>query len=250
MYLKRKLQLPSSENGSNSCNNDSQGHNRLFKRPKLVCVVQRAPFFGGGITASATPSNTQTKTIASCGSVLQKKFQRPVLKRRAYGKTADAALQQASLGPKRRMDGMAKLLARAGRGLSYKLPSSANVNASTSDTDGSSDSEDDNDKEPDRPFDPLRVWKSPHNNATATITDNTAADDNDNPNKEEDDDEPLERKGLPPKLVQIQRLDEYGVEETVTVLQPAPVSAYAKTDIYVPPVLAKWLRPQWVFFAT
>jgi hypothetical protein len=39
------------------------------------------------------------------------------------------------------------------------------------------------------------------------------------------------------------RADEYGVEETVTVRQPAPLQKYAKDDVFVPPVLAKWLRP-------
>ena len=37
--------------------------------------------------------------------------------------------------------------------------------------------------------------------------------------------------------------DEYGVEETVTVVQPAPLNKYSKNDVFVPPVLAKWLRP-------
>jgi hypothetical protein len=39
------------------------------------------------------------------------------------------------------------------------------------------------------------------------------------------------------------RADEYGVEEQVTVLRPAPVEAYSKDNVFVPPVLAKWLRP-------
>jgi SNF2 family DNA or RNA helicase len=39
------------------------------------------------------------------------------------------------------------------------------------------------------------------------------------------------------------RADEYGVEEQVTVLRPAPVEAYSKENVFVPPVLAKWLRP-------
>ena len=37
--------------------------------------------------------------------------------------------------------------------------------------------------------------------------------------------------------------DEYGVESEVTVLRPAPLTSYTKEDQYVPPVLAKWLRP-------
>lgn len=41
----------------------------------------------------------------------------------------------------------------------------------------------------------------------------------------------------------VTRPDEYGVEETVTELVPAPAEAYAKQSTFVPPVLAKWLRP-------
>ena len=33
------------------------------------------------------------------------------------------------------------------------------------------------------------------------------------------------------------------MEETVTELVPAPAEAYAKQSTFVPPVLAKWLRP-------
>jgi DNA repair and recombination RAD54-like protein len=39
------------------------------------------------------------------------------------------------------------------------------------------------------------------------------------------------------------RADEYGVEEEVTVLQPAPLAAYSSQHVYVPQVLGKWLRP-------
>ena len=39
------------------------------------------------------------------------------------------------------------------------------------------------------------------------------------------------------------RADEYGIEEQVTVLRPAPAEAYSKENVFVPPVLAKWLRP-------
>ena len=37
--------------------------------------------------------------------------------------------------------------------------------------------------------------------------------------------------------------DEYGVESEVNVLKPAPIELYSKEDQYVPPILAKWLRP-------
>ena len=39
------------------------------------------------------------------------------------------------------------------------------------------------------------------------------------------------------------RADEYGVEEEVTVLQPAPLASYAKKNVFVPDALCKWLRP-------
>jgi len=37
--------------------------------------------------------------------------------------------------------------------------------------------------------------------------------------------------------------DEFGVEEMVRVLKPAPHQHYSKHDVFVPPLLAKWLRP-------
>ena len=37
--------------------------------------------------------------------------------------------------------------------------------------------------------------------------------------------------------------DEFGVQEKVTVLRPAPLTSYSNKDVFVPPVLAKWLRP-------
>ena len=147
-------------------------------------------------------------------SSLHKPFQRPMLKRRAYGKAAEVELKQCSLGPKRRMNGMARLLARAGKGLTYKLPSRPKTGDGTDDDDSDEEEEA---KEPDRPFEPLMVWNSPHNGAIA--------------------------KGLPPTTVQEMRPDEYGVEMEVTVMKPAPASAYAKQDVFVPPILAKWLRP-------
>jgi hypothetical protein len=172
-------------------------------------------------------------------------------KRRSYDKGAEAALQKSSLGPKRRMNGMAKLLARAGRGLTFQLPVAKVKDGN--DTGSESDSEEEENKEPDRPFEPLQVWTSPHQGA--------------------------EPKGLMPRTcvycilswavvlrfycyvvravshvflhflslspfsVTEVRADEYGVEEKVTVLRPAPTEAYSKENVFVPPVLAKWLRP-------
>jgi DNA repair and recombination RAD54-like protein len=37
--------------------------------------------------------------------------------------------------------------------------------------------------------------------------------------------------------------DEYGVQETITAVKPAPLESYKRQDVFVPPVLAKWLRP-------
>lgn len=37
--------------------------------------------------------------------------------------------------------------------------------------------------------------------------------------------------------------DEFGIEMKVKTRRPAPLSAYSKEDVYVPPILAKWLRP-------
>ena len=38
-------------------------------------------------------------------------------------------------------------------------------------------------------------------------------------------------------------MDEYGIEEEVQVRRPAALNLYSKHDVFVPPVLAKWLRP-------
>lgn len=136
-----------------------------------------------------------------------------MLKRRAYGSNANNALKRSSLGQKKRMDGMSKLMARAGRGLSF--PSSATKIEDADGSDGSD--EEDEEKAPERPFEPLRLWHSPHQGGDA--------------------------KGLPPRVAMEEREDEFGVLETVKVLQPAPDNLYSKHDVYVPPVLAKWLRP-------
>jgi hypothetical protein len=122
-------------------------NNSLFRSGSKL-LVHRAPIMVG--------LSTNAKVMTT--------FQRPMTGRRAYSKHAEAALQQCSLGPKRRMDGMSKLLARAGRGLSFKLPTTQLKKAS-SDTEEESDDEDV--KKTDVPFDPLLVWKSPHNGGTA-----------------------------------------------------------------------------------
>jgi len=147
------------------------------------------------------------------GLGIQRGFQRPSIKRRGYTQRADEALQQSSLGQRKRMNGMQKLMARAGRGLSFKLPVRGGCDGNTSEESGSESEES---KAPERPFEPLRLWESPHEGG--------------------------EPKGLPPQLVKEVIPDEYGVEEELTVVRPAPIQAYAKESVFVPPVLAKWLR--------
>ena len=72
------------------------------------------------------------------------------------------ALKQSSLGQKRRFDGMAKLLARAGKGLNYKLPNTTKQNKDGTESESGSDDEEEDAKEPDTPFEPLCLWTSPH----------------------------------------------------------------------------------------
>jgi len=136
-------------NDYNSCSNNGsivcKTSSKLFQ-PGVKIIVQRAPILNG----LTTPAG------------LAKKFQRPMLKRRAYGRNADDALKRSSLGPRKRMDGMAKLMARAGRGLSFQLSSRTSLK-NASDGSGSEDDE----KEPEQAFEPLRVWESPHNGGEA-----------------------------------------------------------------------------------
>lgn len=164
--------------------------------PGAKLVVRQAPLFVGLVG-------------------LQKPFQRPFQKRRNQAAGADLALRRSSLGQKRRMDGMAKLLARAGRGLHFKPPEKPKDRDELG-TDCSDDEEEEAEEE--RPVEPLLLWRSPHN-------------------------EGVEAKGLPPTLVKEMRPDEHGIDEEVTIVKAAPKEAYYKQDIYVPPALAKWLRP-------
>jgi hypothetical protein len=84
-----------------------------------------------------------------------------MMQRRAY-KGADEALERSSLGQRRRMDGMAKLMARAGQGLHF-LPKRKKIDGDTASSSGESSDE----GEEDRPFEPLQVWKSPHQGGEA-----------------------------------------------------------------------------------
>ena len=93
-----------------------------------------------------------------------KKFQRPMTKRRAYGQDAETALKKSSLGVRRRFDGMSKLMARAGKGMTSKLPQKGDRGGG----DGScSNREEDAKKEDEKPFERLRVWVSPNNGGEA-----------------------------------------------------------------------------------
>jgi len=97
-----------------------------------------------------------------CGlsiGVTNKKFQRPMTGRRSYDKQAEIGLRTSSLGQKRRMDGMARLMSRAGRGLNFKLQNKENKIDEDS-TDGEESEEEE--KKEDKPFEPLCVWTSPH----------------------------------------------------------------------------------------
>jgi hypothetical protein len=55
------------------------------------------------------------------------------------------------------MDGMSKLMARAGHGLTYKLPRRGLSEGGSDD-----ESEGEVEKENERPFEPLLLWTSPH----------------------------------------------------------------------------------------
>ena len=112
--------------------------NRLFQ-PGQKLKVLRAPIMPGLSLA--------TKPF--------KQFQHPMLGRRAYKGDADAALRRSTLGPRRSMNGMAKIMQLAGKGLNR--PSVQKIR----NNDGS-DSDSEEEEEEDRPFEPLRVWTSPH----------------------------------------------------------------------------------------
>lgn len=123
------------------------GHssNKLFSSGRQL-TVQRAPIMSGltchGLSAS----------------VLQP-FRRPKELRRAKQKVNDEALKTSSLGMKRRVDGMARLLELCGKGIHCKGRSMLKNDEDRSTSGETSEEEED---EQDRPFEPLRVWQSPH----------------------------------------------------------------------------------------
>ena len=143
----------SGSGGGGLCKPTMHSTNKLFQ-PGTKLLIARAPVMAG---------------LSVNGSIgLSRKFQRPMTKRRSYDKNADMALKSSTLGQKRRFDGMAKLMARAGKGLMYKLPEGRKVrgDGDHSGTSDESDSEDE-EKEDERPFEPLMVWKSPHDGGEA-----------------------------------------------------------------------------------
>jgi len=191
-------------------NTFSSSSSNLFNKTKLVTV--RAPIMPG-LSVGNAPCSSSTN-----GSSLYKPFQRPMTKRRSYDKNAELALRTATLGPKRRMDGMAKLMARAGRGLLF--PSAGGgvlANAQRANDDTDEDEEDGVQTKKEHPWEPLCVWKSPHDGG------------------------PL--KGIPDTIAEKLIADDYGVEQLTKVSERAPLSRYSKQSVYVPPVLCKWLRP-------
>ena len=127
----------------------------LFSRSNndalLLKIVERAPILCGLNVPSSKLYNTP--------------FQRPMIKRRSYGTDADVALKKSTLGQKKRMDGMKNLLARAGKGLDYKMRRVEEEGGDSDDSDKSDEEEEEKEKE--KPFEPLMVWKSPHNGGEA-----------------------------------------------------------------------------------
>lgn len=120
---------------------------KLF-RPGNIVVVQRV---------SACPD-----LVNAPSNGLSKPFQRPSTKRRAYDQRAELALKQASLGMRKRFDGMKNIAMRAKKPLHFKpirMPE-----PKSSDTEEETDEEEDNGlpKPPDTPYDPILVWQSPH----------------------------------------------------------------------------------------
>lgn len=218
MYIKR----PRSSNASDHTSGEERRTcapvrttSALF-RPGVKIMVARAPLLSG------------------LGVGLQKKFQRPMLKRRAYGTQQDVALRNASLGQRKRFGGLANILARAGKPLTAP-PVAKQITDANVDSD---EEEDEDEQEEDRPFEPLILWQSPHQGGDAV--------------------------GLPPQMyvsswfgmphrapshsfftysVHKMVADEYGVESEMQVSEPAPLTAYARGNVEVPAVLAKWLRP-------
>ena len=120
--------------------------------PKVL-LVMRAPIMNG-LTCSHHVGSTSAKVLQP--------FRRPKEERRSKQKHNDEALKQSTLGMARRMDGMQKILSRSGMGLHFKLQN--NIHKKDDDGNTCSESSDEEEAE-DRPFEPLKLWTSPHNGA-------------------------------------------------------------------------------------
>jgi hypothetical protein len=122
-----------------------QSSDKLFASKNHSLTVVRAPIMSG----------------LSCGlsaSVLQP-FRRPKEERRGKQKQADEALRTSSLGMKRRLDGMKRIQERSGKGIHFQSQPLPKY-----DEDGNTCGEtSEEEEEDDKPFEPLRVWTSPHN---------------------------------------------------------------------------------------
>ena len=132
-----------------------------IKRPISKPLRPKPLLFRKGYKLSVTRAPVMKGLTCDPSSSLFKPFRRPFTKRKEQLKLCDEALKRSTLGPRRRTDGMARLLARAGRGLKFKMPQQKTVD----DDDGTGSSSDggESDEEEDRPFEPLRIWQSPHN---------------------------------------------------------------------------------------
>lgn len=132
-----------------SCSiSNGHGSNKLFS-PGRQLQVMRAPIMRG-----------LTCTGGLSASVLQP-FRRPKEKRRGLQKRDEEALKTSSLGMKKRLDGMQRILERQGKGIHFQ-GQKRNGDESKNDDDGSTCGESSEEEEEDRPFEPLRVWASPH----------------------------------------------------------------------------------------
>ena len=155
-------------------------NNRLFQ-PGAKLLIRKAPLMPG----------------------LLPSFQRPTNKRRTHARHQEEALRKSSLGPRKRMDGMQKLLARAGKGLAFQLPQQARPHGDGDTEEDDSNAETDEEAEKERPFEPLRVWHSPHDGG--------------------------EPKGLPPRLYVSRRVMHHYLPTCIAVFRIAHSLMHACT---------------------
>ena len=104
---RKKLVVARAGSGFSKCSGPIKvkSTNKLFE-PGAKVLIARAPVMSGLNCGNGNGVG---------GSLLQKKFQRPMTKRRSYDKRSELALKTSTLGQKRRFDGMSKLMARAGK---------------------------------------------------------------------------------------------------------------------------------------